>query len=98
MQENGYGDLYKSASGNFFADLFSFGNSGGSININDGIDAYGNVITSLEDRVAYLKKLQEVLLKNGKGDSGLYGAVTSQIQKWEDSLKSQKSSAEDVIK
>ena len=98
LQENGYGDLYKSASGNFFADLFSFGNSGGSININDGIDAYGNVITSLEDRVVYLKKLQEVLLKNGKGDSGLYGAVTSQIQKWEDSLKSQKSSAEDVIK
>ena len=98
LQENGYGDLYKSASGNFFADLFSFGNSGGSININDDIDAYGNVITSLEDRVVYLKKLQEVLLKNGKGDSDLYGAVTSQIQKWEDSLKSQKSSAEDVIK
>ena len=98
LQENGYGDLYKSASGNLFVDLFSFGNSGGSININDGIDAYGNVITSLEDRVVYLKKLQEVLLKNGKGDSGLYGAVTSQIQKWEDSLKSQKSSAEDVIK
>ena len=98
LQENGYGDLYKSASGNFFVDLFSFGNSGGSINIDDGIDAYGNVITSLEDRVVYLKKLQEVLLKNGKGDSDLYGVVTSQIQKWEDSLKSQKSSAEDVIK
>ena len=47
MQENGYGDLYKSASGNFFADLFSFGNSGGSININDDIDAEGEGVAGL---------------------------------------------------
>ena len=100
LQKNGYGNLVRSGSDDMMTDIGNImvkGTTDKSVLVYDGVGIDGTS-EPLQKRVNYLKGLQKVLLAGGQGDSGLYGAVTSQIQKWEDLLKKQKSSAEDVIK
>ena len=96
LEDNGYGDLVKNGTGNILVDLFTLSN-GNSVSISDGVDVNGDSSKTLQERVDELTKLQEILLKGGQGNSGLYGAVTSQIQTWQTKLDEVKNSANELV-
>lgn len=91
------GFIFKKSDPNMFRQLFNFSNEG-FIEVQADYDETGKQLTTLEDKLAYLKRMQKTLLLNGKSNTGIFNAITAQIQKWEELKTNKTNSATDVVK
>ena len=90
------GFKFKKSETNILRELFNW-SSNGFIQVDADQDENGKPLNTLKEKTDYLKRMQQTLLSKGKGSSGIYTAITRQIETWSDIINKQQNSAEDLV-
>lgn len=83
---------------NMFYELFNFSkNENRYISVRADYDENGKELKTLQERIDYLKRMQQALLLGGKGNTGIYSSITSQIIAWEKVVSNQQTAANNLV-